>query len=47
VLASLNVIFLSRAVTLAEATRRYVPELHIAAKEMVGALEAEAEQDKG
>jgi IclR family mhp operon transcriptional activator len=41
VLASLNVVFLSRAVTLAEAKRRYVPELKRAADEMVTALEAE------
>lgn len=42
VLASLNVVFLSRAVTLAEATRRYVPELQTAAQEMAAALDAEA-----
>ncbi|MGF6963924.1 IclR family mhp operon transcriptional activator [Paraburkholderia sp. WC7.3g] len=41
VLASLNVVFLSRAVTLVEATRRYVPELQLAAGEMVAALEAQ------
>lgn len=41
VLASLNVVFLSRAVTLADAKRRYVPELQSAAREMVEALEAE------
>ena len=40
VLASLNVVFLSRAVSLAEAKRRYVPELQKAAAEMVAALEA-------
>ena len=42
VLASLNAVFLSRAVTLAEAKRRYVPELQTAAREMVEGLEAEA-----
>jgi IclR family transcriptional regulator, mhp operon transcriptional activator len=42
VLASLNVVFLSRAVTLAEAKRRYVPELQTAAREMIEGLEAEA-----
>jgi IclR family mhp operon transcriptional activator len=42
VLASLNVVFLSRAVTLAEAKRRFVPELQTAAREMVEGLEAEA-----
>lgn len=41
VLASLNVVFLWRAVNLAEATRRYVPELQNAAAEMVATLEAE------
>ena len=41
VLASLNVVYLSRAVTPAEAKRRYVPELQSAAREMVEALEAE------
>nr|WP_218900974.1 DNA-binding transcriptional regulator [Paraburkholderia bryophila] len=45
VLASLNVVFLSRAVTLAEATRRYVPELRLAASEMVAALEAAENPD--
>ncbi|MFM0593790.1 DNA-binding transcriptional regulator [Paraburkholderia dilworthii] len=45
VLASLNVVFLSRAVTLAEATRRYVPELQLAASEMVAALEAAENPD--
>jgi len=39
---SLNVVFLSRAVTLAEAKRRFVPELQTAAREMVEGLEAEA-----
>lgn len=47
VLASLNVVFLSRAVTLAEAKRRYVPELQIAAQEMTDALEAEAGASRG
>ena len=42
VLASLNVVFLSRAVTLAEATRRYVPELQTAVREMIEVLETEA-----
>jgi IclR family mhp operon transcriptional activator len=41
VLGSLNVVFLSRAVTLAEARRRFVPELQTAAREMVEGLEAE------
>ncbi len=41
VLASLNVVFLSRAVTLADAKKRYVPELQSAAREMAEALEAE------
>jgi IclR family transcriptional regulator, mhp operon transcriptional activator len=45
VLASLNVVFLSRAVTLAEATRRYVPELQSAAREMIEVLEAEVAKD--
>lgn len=39
VIASLNVVFLSRAVTLAEAKRRYVPELQAAVGEMVAALD--------
>jgi IclR family mhp operon transcriptional activator len=43
VLASLNVVFLSRAVTLAEAKRRYVPELQSAVREMVAALESQDE----
>ena len=38
--ASLNVVFLSRAVSLADATRRYVPELQKAAEEMAEALDA-------
>jgi IclR family mhp operon transcriptional activator len=38
VLASLNVVFLSRAVSLVDATRRYVPELQRAAKEIAEAL---------
>jgi IclR family mhp operon transcriptional activator len=42
VLASLNVVFLSRAVSLAEAKRRYVPELQTAAREMVEELAAQA-----
>jgi IclR family mhp operon transcriptional activator len=41
VLASLNVVFLTRAVSLAEAKRRYVPELQTAAREMVEELAAE------
>jgi IclR family mhp operon transcriptional activator len=41
VLASLNVVFLTRAVSLAEAKRRYVPELQRAAREMVEELAAE------
>ncbi|WP_207000404.1 DNA-binding transcriptional regulator [Trinickia mobilis] len=39
VLASLNVIYLEQAISPAEATRRFVPELQRAAAEMVGALE--------
>jgi len=39
VLASLNVIYLEQAISPAEATRRFVPELQLAAKEMVEALE--------
>uniref|UniRef100_UPI003F4969E4 DNA-binding transcriptional regulator n=1 Tax=Cupriavidus yeoncheonensis TaxID=1462994 RepID=UPI003F4969E4 len=39
VLASLNVIYLEQAITPAEATRRFVPELQQAAKEMVESLE--------
>lgn len=42
VLASLNVVFLSRAVTLAEAKLRYVPELQKAAEEMVAVLANES-----
>jgi IclR family transcriptional regulator, mhp operon transcriptional activator len=42
VLASLNIVFLARAVSLKEAIRRYVPELQKAAQEMVTVLEAEA-----
>jgi IclR family mhp operon transcriptional activator len=42
VLASLNMVFLSRAVTLAEPKRRFVPELQTAAREMIEGLEAEA-----
>ncbi|WP_026163886.1 DNA-binding transcriptional regulator [Cupriavidus neocaledonicus] len=38
VLASLNVIYLQQAISPAEATRRFVPELQHAAKEMVEAL---------
>lgn len=45
VLASLNVVFLSRAVTLAEATRRYVPELQTAARGMIELLAAETSSD--
>ena len=41
VLASLNVVFLSRAVSLADATRRYVPELQKAAIEIAAALKQE------
>jgi IclR family mhp operon transcriptional activator len=49
VLASLNVVFLSRAVTLAEANRRFVPHLQSAAQEMVEALDSEeaAGKDEG
>ena len=39
VLASLNVIYLEQAITPAEATRRFVPALQQAAKEMVESLE--------
>ncbi|HEX8788107.1 MAG TPA: transcriptional regulator, partial [Telluria sp.] len=38
VYASLNVVFLSRAVSLADAVRRYVPPLQEAAAEIVAAL---------
>lgn len=41
VLASLNVVFLSQAITLAEATRRFVPELQRAAQDMSRALDDE------
>jgi len=41
VLASLNVIYLQQAITRAEATRRFVPELQRAAQEMVDALAAQ------
>ncbi|RQR30761.1 MULTISPECIES: DNA-binding transcriptional regulator [unclassified Burkholderia] len=39
VLGSLNVIYLSKAITPAEAIRRFVPELKVAAREIVTALE--------
>ncbi len=38
VLASLNVVYLEQAISPAEATRRFVPELQQAAAEMVSAL---------
>ncbi|KEZ05512.1 transcriptional regulator [Burkholderia sp. MSh2] len=38
VIASLNIVFLSRAVSLADATRRYVPELQKTATEIAAAL---------
>ncbi|MEM5382716.1 hypothetical protein VSR68_03810 [Paraburkholderia phymatum] len=38
--ASLSVVFLSLALSLADATRRYVPESQKAAAEMVAALDA-------
>lgn len=38
VLASLNVVYLEQAISPAEATRRFVPELQLAAREMVEAL---------
>lgn len=41
VYASLNVVFLSRAVSLADAVRRYVPPLQEAAAEIVAALRKE------
>ncbi len=41
VLGSLNVIYLQQAITRAEATRRFVPELQEAAHEMVKALAAQ------
>jgi IclR family mhp operon transcriptional activator len=47
VLASLNVVFLSRALSLADATRRYVPELQKAAAEMVAALDAVEQKSRG
>jgi IclR family mhp operon transcriptional activator len=43
VLASLNIVFLARAVSLKEATRRYVPELVKAAESIVEKLQAESE----
>lgn len=47
VLASLNVVFLSRAVSLAEAKRRYVPELQTAAREMVEELAVQTNAKSG
>ena len=44
VLASLNIVFLARAVSLKEATRRYVPELAKAAESIVEKLRAESQQ---
>ncbi|KVW04530.1 transcriptional regulator [Burkholderia cepacia] len=41
VIASLNIVFLSRAVSLADATRRYVPELQKTATEIAAALKLE------
>ncbi|MNF11993.1 DNA-binding transcriptional activator MhpR [compost metagenome] len=41
ILASLNVIYLEQAISPAEATRRFVPELQRAAQEMVSALEGQ------
>lgn len=41
VIASLNVVFLSRAVSLEDATRRYVPELQKAAADIAEALRRE------
>lgn len=41
VLASLNVVYLQQAISAAEATRRFVPELQRAAQEMVDALAAQ------
>jgi IclR family mhp operon transcriptional activator len=41
VLASLNVVFLSRAVSLADAVRRYVPPLRESAEQIVAALKRE------
>lgn len=38
VYGSLNVVYLERAISTSEATRRHVPELRQAAKEMVEAL---------
>ncbi len=43
VIASLNVIFLSRAVRLEDAVRRYVPELQKAALDIADALKQESE----
>lgn len=43
VIASLNVIFLSRAVRLEDAVRRYVPELQKAAMDIADALKQESE----
>ncbi|GAB3626612.1 p-hydroxybenzoate hydroxylase transcriptional activator [Pandoraea terrae] len=41
VLASLNVVYLAQAITPAEATRRFVPELQRAAQDMADALDVE------
>lgn len=41
VIASLNIVFLSRAVSLADTTRRYVPELQKTATEIAAALKLE------
>jgi IclR family transcriptional regulator, mhp operon transcriptional activator len=45
VYGSLNVIYLQRAISTVEATRRYVPELQEAAQEMIQALAAQTASD--
>ncbi|AMU04660.1 MULTISPECIES: DNA-binding transcriptional regulator [Burkholderia] len=45
VLGSLNVIYLSKAITSAEAIRRFVPELQAAAQEIVNALKGIEKKD--
>jgi len=40
VYGSLNVVYLQRAISTSEATRRYVPELRQAAREIIAALAA-------
>lgn len=47
VYGSLNVIYLKRAISLSDATRRYVPELQQAAQEMIEALAAQTAARQG